>query len=65
MLVIQSAQSHEIETKITNDYDHDKHITTQESNKLTTENFSASLVNLANRNDIVNFVKKPQILMIN
>ena len=58
MLVIQSAQRNKIETKITKNYDHDKHITAQESNMLTTENFSASLVNLANKNDIDNFVKK-------
>ena len=49
----------EIENKIT-DHDHDKYITTQEFNKLTSENFTASLkqANLASKNDTVNFVKK-------
>ena len=38
----------------------DKHITTPEFNKLTSENFVARLAqgNLANRNDIANFVNK-------
>ena len=54
-----------IENKVTTDHDHNKYITTQEFNKLTSENFSASLAqaNLASKNDIANFVKK--ILMIN
>ena len=46
----------EIENKIT-DHDHDKYITTQEFNKLTSENFTASLkrANLARKSDIANF----------
>ena len=45
---------------ITADYDHCKQITTQEFNKLIAENFIARLgkSNLANKNDIANFVKK-------
>ena len=47
----------EVEKKIPN---HDKYITTQEFNKLTTENFSERLkqANLASKNDISYFVKK-------
>ena len=50
----------EIENKITTDHDHDKHITTQEGNRLTSENFIARLkqANLASKNDIANFVNK-------
>ena len=50
----------EIENKITTDHDHDKYITTQEFNKLTSEKFTARLAqaNLASKNDIANFVKK-------
>ena len=50
----------EIENKIATDHDHYKYITTQEFNKLTSENFTASLkqANLASKNDTVNFVKK-------
>ena len=45
---------------ITADHDHCKYITAQEFNKLTVENFIARLgkSNLANKNDIANFVKK-------
>ena len=48
------------ENKIGSDHDHDKYITTQELNKLTSENFTARLkqANLASKNDTVNFVKK-------
>ena len=48
------------ENKIGSDHDHDKYITTQELNKLTSENFTARLkqANLASKNDIANFVKK-------
>ena len=55
----------EIEKKITN-HDHDKYITTQEFNKLTSDNFTARLAqaNLASKNDIAYFIKR-QILMIN
>ena len=55
----------EIEENIT-DHDHNKYITTQEFNKLTSENFAARLAqaNLASKNDIADFVKK-HILMIN
>ena len=56
----------EIENKITTDHDHDKYITTQEFNKLTSENFNTRLAqaNLASKSDIANFIKR-QILMIN
>ena len=42
------------------DHDHDKYITTQEFNKLASENFTAILAqaNLASKGDIANFVKK-------
>ena len=45
--------------KIT-DYNHDKHITTSEFNKLTAENVAARLAqaSLASKSDIDNFVKK-------
>ena len=50
----------EIENKITSDHDHDKYITTQEFNILTSESCTANLkqTNLAGKNDIVNFRKK-------
>ena len=50
----------ETENKITRDHDHDKYITTQEFNKLASENFNARLAqaNLASKIDISNFVKK-------
>ena len=50
----------EIENKITTDHDHDKYITTQEFNKLTSENFAARLAqaNLASKNDIAALFKK-------
>ena len=56
----------EIENKITTDHDHDKYITTQEFNKLTSENVNTRLAqaNLASKSDIANFIKR-QILMIN
>ena len=55
-----------IENKI-NDHDHNKCITTQELNKLKSENFNARFkqANLAIKNDIVDFVKFDLILMIN
>ena len=58
--VVYSTKISEIENKITTDHDHDKYITTQEFNRLTSENFTARLrhANLASKNDIVNFVKK-------
>ena len=48
----------QIENKITIDHDHNKHITTQECNKLTSESFTTRLkqANLASQNDIANFV---------
>ena len=66
MLVIQSNKTDqntkisEIENKVAIDHDHDKYITSQEFHKLTSENIAARLkqVNFANKNDIVNFVKK-------
>ena len=41
---------------ITANRDHDKYITTQEFNKLTTENFTTILkqANLASKNDVAN-----------
>ena len=50
----------ETENKIATDHDHDKYITTQEFNKLTSEKFNARLkqANLANKTDIPNFVKR-------
>ena len=49
----------EIGNKIT-DHNHDKYITTQKVNNLTSENFTARLkqANLASKSDIANFVKK-------
>ena len=46
----------ETEIKITADHDHDKYITTQEFNKLTSENFIARLAqaNLESKIGIVN-----------
>ena len=48
------------ENKITTDHDHDKYITTQEFNRLTSENFTPRLkqAKLASKNDISNSVKK-------
>ena len=56
----------EIENKIATDHNHDKYITTQEFNKLTSESFTAKLkqANLASKRDIASFVKR-QILIIN
>ena len=50
----------EIENKINTDNDHDKYITTQEFNKLTSENFTARLrqANLASKSDINSFLKR-------
>ena len=55
-----STKCTEIENKLTTDHDHDKYITTQEFNKLTSENVAARLkqANLAIKGDIANFVKK-------
>ena len=52
-------KSSEIENRITTDYDHDRWITTQEFNQLTSDNFAARLAqtNLASKNEIANFVK--------
>ena len=46
----------ETENKISIDHDHDKYITTHEFNKLTSENFTARLVQsyLARKSDIAN-----------
>ena len=65
MLVILSKKTNynakisEIRNKITTDHDHEKHITTQDINKLTSD-FSARLkqANSASKNDIGNFLKK-------
>ena len=45
---------------MTTDHDHNKYITTQEFNKLTTETFTARLAqaNVASKNDIANFIKR-------
>ena len=53
----------EIENKVTADHDHDKHVTTQEFDQLTSENFTARLAeaNLGSTNDIANFVKKADL----
>ena len=50
----------EIENKTAADHDHDKYITTQEFNKLTSEHFTARLKqgNLPSKSDIANFVKR-------
>ena len=55
-----NAKTKGIKNKITTDHNHDKCITTQEFNKLTSENISAILVqgNLARKNFITNFVRK-------
>ena len=49
-----------MKNKITADYNHDKYITTQEFNKLTSETFTPRLAQaiLASKSDIANFVKK-------
>ena len=59
-LVKNELENNELEKKITNDHDHDKYVTTQQFDKLTSEHFSARLteVNLASKNDTANFVKK-------
>ena len=48
----------EIEKK--NDHNHYEYVTTQECNKLTSQNFDAKLnqANLARKNDIANLVNK-------
>ena len=53
----------EIENKINTDHDDDKYITTQECNKLMSEKFTTRLakINLANKIDIPNFVKKTDL----
>ena len=54
-----NAKTNGIENKITTDHNHDKCITTQEFNKLTSENISARLAqeNLARKYFITNFVR--------
>ena len=49
----------EIENKITTDHDRDNYITTEEFNKLISENFTTKLAqaDLANKSYIANFVK--------
>ena len=48
------------ENNITADHDHVKYFTTQDFNKLTSENFTARLkqANIARKNDVAYFVKK-------
>ena len=55
-----NTNNNEIENKITTDHDHDKYNTTQEFNKLTSEDLSARLgqANLASKSEIANFIKK-------
>ena len=50
----------ETENKVTTDHDHYKCITTQEFDKLTSENFFARLkqANLVSKSDTTNFLKK-------
>ena len=50
----------EIENKITTDHDHDKYITTLDSSKLISENFTAWLAQakLASKNYFTNFLEK-------
>ena len=59
-LLYHNTKISQIENKIATDHDHDRYITTQEFNKLTSENFTARLkrANLASKNDIAHFVKK-------
>ena len=53
----------EIENKITTEQDHNKYITTQEFNELTSENFTARLkqANVASKSYIDNFIKKADL----
>ena len=53
----------EIENKITTDHDHDKHITTKEFTKLTSENFTARQICQAKMLLLIS--QKRQILIIN
>ena len=57
----------EIENKITADHDHDKFITTQEFNRLTSGNFTSRLkqAKLESKNDIANFKKKTSFDKLN
>ena len=52
--------SHVLNRNWITDHGHDKYITTQELNKLTSENFTSILkqANLASKSDIANFVNK-------
>ena len=52
-----------IENKITTEQDHNKYITTQDFNELTSEHFTARLkqANLESKSYIVNFVKKADL----
>ena len=55
-----NTKNREIENKIKTDHDHDKYITPQGFNRLTSETFTSRprQTNLASKNDIANFVKK-------
>ena len=57
-------QINEIESKITV-HDHDKYVSTPEFNKLPAENFAATLKqpNFASKINIVNFVKKADLII--
>ena len=58
--VIKKQAISEAENKITTDHDHDRFISAQKLNKLTSENVNTKLANanLASKNDNANFVNK-------
>ena len=58
--ITQNAKASKIENTITKDHDHDRYITTQEFNKLKSENVAAKLsqANLESKSDIADFGKK-------
>ena len=58
-----SPKINEIENKIATYHDHDKYITTEKFKKLTSENFTATLIitNIARKGDIANLVKKTDL----
>ena len=60
MIVKNNAVKKDKKNKTATDHDYDKYITTQELNKLKSENFTARLkqTNIAIKIDTANFVKK-------
>ena len=52
-----------LKKKISNNYDHDKYISTKEFNEFTEENFNERLkqTNLASKSDICYFVKNTDV----